>query len=205
MQDSPKSRCHRALCVNNSMDKIVDILRNGGVSALPTDNLFCLAADASNETAVNKIFEIKGRSDSSAIPILIADFSDVEKYTINQPEALELIAEKYWPGSLTIVLTKTKTLAPNISPGMDTIGIRIPNHQFPCKIVEILNRPLITTSVNIHSTPPLLNVKDIKKYFSKINIFEDVNMPNKSSGSTIIDLTKYPNQILRQGDGAYTL
>ena len=60
------------------MDKIVEILRNGGVVALPTDNLFCLAADASNETAVNKIFEIKGRSDSSAIPILIADFSELK-------------------------------------------------------------------------------------------------------------------------------
>ena len=112
------------------MNKIVDILRDGGVAALPTDNLFCLAADASNETAVNKVFEIKGRSNSSAIPILIADFSDVEKYTINQPDVLELIVKQYWPGRLTIVLKRAKTLAPNISPEMDTIAIRIPNSDF---------------------------------------------------------------------------
>ena len=56
------------------MDKIVELLKNGGVVALPTDNLFCLAADASNEIAVSKIFRIKGRAESTAIPVLIADF-----------------------------------------------------------------------------------------------------------------------------------
>lgn len=182
------------------MDKIVDILRNGGVAALPTDNLFCLAADASNETAVNKIFEIKGRSDSSAIPILIADFSDVEKYTINQPEALELIAEKYWPGSLTIVLTKTKTLAPNISPGMDTIGIRIPNSDFIRSIIRDLGKPITGTSANLSGESPAISSAQVE--LSLGNRLDFIYKNATTAGglpSTVLDLSTMPARILRHG------
>ena len=182
------------------MDKIVDILRNGGVAALPTDNLFCLAADASNETAVNKIFEIKGRSDSSAIPILIADFSDVEKYTIDYPNRLELILDKYWPGELTIILKKAATLAPNLSPGMDTIGIRIPNSEFIRSVVRELGKPITGTSANLSGEAPAMSSAQVELSLGSKLDFIYKNATTKGGlPSTVLDLSTMPARILRHG------
>jgi L-threonylcarbamoyladenylate synthase len=182
------------------MNKIVDILRDGGVAALPTDNLFCLAADASNETAVNKVFEIKGRSNSSAIPILIADFSDVEKYTINQPDVLELIVKQYWPGRLTIVLKRAKTLAPNISPGMDTIAIRIPNSDFIRSVIRDLGNPITGTSANLSGESPAISSEQVELSLGhKLDFIYKNTTTLGGLPSTVLDLSTMPARILRHG------
>ena len=182
------------------MNEIVDILKKGGVAALPTDNFYCLAADASNESAVNKVFKLKGRSNSSALPILIADLSDVNKYTINRPECVRLISEKYWPGALTIVLEKSNNLAPNISAGLDTIGIRIPNSDFIRNLIRKLGSPITGTSANLSGTMPATSPKEIELSLSRNLdfVYKDSTTPG-GLPSTILDLSTRPARILRDG------
>ena len=182
------------------MDKIVEILRNGGVVALPTDNLFCLAADASNEIAVSKIFPIKGRAESTAIPVLIADFSDIEKYTMDQPPGLELILQKYWPGELTIILKKAATLAPNLSPGMDTIGIRMPNSEFIRSIVRELGKPITGTSANLSGEDPAMSSEQVELSLGgKLDLIYKNATTTGGLPSTVLDLSTIPARILRHG------
>tara|TARA_Y100001936_G_C16015697_1_gene636326 strand:- start:121 stop:729 length:609 start_codon:yes stop_codon:yes gene_type:complete len=182
------------------MDKIVDILKNGGVAALPTDNLFCLAADASNEIAVSKIFRIKGRAESSAIPVLIADFSDIYKYTIDQPNNLDLILQKYWPGELTIILKKAATLAPNLSPGMDTIGVRMPDSEFIRSTVRKLGKPITGTSANLSGETPAMTSDQVELSMgSKVDFIYKNATTTGGLPSTVLDLSTRPARILRHG------
>ena len=98
---------------------------------------------------------------------------------------------------------KDSKLSHLVSLNLDTVGIRIPNHDFPLEIVKLLNRPIITTSVNIHNTDSLYDLKEIQNEFKGIDIFFDENFKYKSLGSTIIDLTQEQVKILRQGDGVF--
>ena len=182
------------------MDKIVELLKNGGVVALPTDNLFCLAADASNEIAVSKIFRIKGRAESTAIPVLIADFSDIEKYTMDLPNDLELILQKYWPGELTIILKKAATLAPNLSPGMDTIGIRMPNSEFIRSIIRELGKPITGTSANLSGEDPAMSSEQVESSLGgKLDFIYENATTTGGLPSTVLDLSTIPARILRHG------
>ena len=182
------------------MDKIVELLKNGAVVALPTDNLFCLAADASNEIAVSKIFRIKGRAESTAIPVLIADFSDIEKYTMDQPTGLELILQKYWPGELTIILKKAATLAPNLSPGMDTIGIRMPNSEFIRSIIRELGKPITGTSANLSGEAPAMSSEQVELSLGdKLDFIYENATTTGGLPSTVLDLSTMPARILRHG------
>ena len=90
-----------------------------------------------------------------------------------------------------------------VSLKLKTIGIRIPNHSFPIKLVESLNKPIITTSVNVHTQKSLYNLEEMQSTFKNIDIFFDENLNNDSKGSTIIDFTNNSRNILRQGDGIY--
>ena len=103
---------------------------------------------------------------------------------------------------ITLILNKIESDLSNlISLNLSTIGIRIPNHAFPLEIVKNINKPLITTSVNIHDKSSLLNIEAMHKEFSSINIFYDKKLKNKSQGSTILDCTADNIKILRQGEG----
>ena len=182
------------------MDKIVELLKNGAVVALPTDNLFCLAADASNEIAVSKIFRIKGRAESTAIPVLIADFSDIEKYTMDLPNDLELILQKYWPGELTIILKKAATLAQNLSPGMDTIGIRMPNSEFIRSIIRELGKPITGTSANLSGEAPAMSSEQVELSLGdKLDFIYENATTTGGLPSTVLDLSTMPARILRHG------
>ena len=95
-------------------------------------------------------------------------------------------------------------LSPLIQNGSTKIGLRIPNHSFPIKLTKLLKKPIVTTSINRHGNEALNDVTQVEIDFPNIDIFEDVNH-NPSKGSTIIDFSKTPYQIIRQGDGIFPL
>lgn len=182
----------------------VDTLKKGEIIAYPTDTLYGFGVDATNDEAINKLNQLKGRT--QPLSIIIADFSEIEKYAKISKKTLEKI-NQYLPGPFTFLIKKRKSiLSELVTYGSEFIGIRIPNHKFPLKLVDRLKKPLITTSINKNGHTPLNKIDDIENNFPEIKIFEDKNQNNMSSnGSTIIMLDENNIKLIRQGDGIFKL
>ena len=186
---------------DNSLTNACDIIRSGGIIIYPTDTIYGFGVDATNPKAIRQLNILKKRK--QVYSIIVNSNNMLYKYA-NVSKSGQDAINKYFPGPFTMIFNrKESNLSDLIYLNFETIGIRIPDHEFPNKIVKYLDRPIVTTSVNIHNKKPLYDLKEIKNKFNKINIFYDENIRNKSSGSTIIDFSKKSKTILRKGDGNY--
>ena len=187
-------------------DQYIDLaqtaLKNGEVIVYPTDTLYGFGVDATNTEAIQRLNRLKGKVKPLSIVLEsvehmhdFAEFDGKIKSEIN----------KLFPGAYTVLLPSKKcTLSPLVRSGSPRIGIRIPDHFFPVKLVKLLGKPIITTSINRHGTDPLNDVSQVEIDFPNVDIFEDLNH-TASKGSTIIDYTASPPVVIREGDGPYPL
>ena len=113
-----------------------DILKNGGVVAIPTETVYGLAANALNEEAVKKIFEAKGRPQDNPLIVHISNFDEIHELVTEIPETAKKLAEAFWPGPLTMVLPKSNVIPSAISAGLDTVAIRMPSHKIAREIIK---------------------------------------------------------------------
>tara|TARA_B100001179_G_C18515386_1_gene370419 strand:- start:244 stop:861 length:618 start_codon:yes stop_codon:yes gene_type:complete len=173
----------------------------GEIIFIPTDTVYGIAASPYNNKAIKKIFSIKKRSMSNSLVLLCSNYKMAKKYAIFNKIANNL-KKKFWPGPLTLILKKKsglkiskKWLSKN-----NSIGIRIPDHNVPIKIIEKCNFPIFCTSANISSKKSCRDIKDIVKNFKnkKITIIND-GKTKFGLDSTIIDVTKNKINILRNG------
>ena len=130
------------------IESAVTVIRNCGVVAIPTDTLYGLAASAFEETAIEKIFKLKGRPNSMAIPLIIAEPNDINKWAINIPDVAWDLAKHFWPGALTIILERGSMIPHYLGGDPHTIGFRVPNHLIPTSIARSLGVPITGTSAN---------------------------------------------------------
>ena len=174
------------------------LILEGEIIVYPTDTLYGFGVDATNKKAINKLNQLKGRS--APLSIIVNSEKMIKEY-IDSKFLFKADLNKYLPGPFTILLNNFNNILPHeLSQGTNKIGIRIPKSNFILKVVENINRPIVTTSVNYHNSKPINNADTINTQFSELNIFaQDINF--NSSGSTIIDYTCSPNEVLRQGDG----
>ena len=141
--------------VNKDIEDIktaAEILRNGGIVAIPTETVYGLAADAFSGEAVKKIFEAKGRPQDNPLIVHISDFSQIYSIAREVPESAKKLADKFWPGPLTIILPKRPEVPDETSGGLDTVAVRMPSHRIANKIIE-LSCPLAAPSANISGFP----------------------------------------------------
>ena len=179
-----------------------DALNNGEIIVYPTDTLYGFGVDATNTKAIQNLNRLKGRVQPLSIIINtieeISDFGEINESLLNE-------IKKYFPGKYTALLNAKKhNLSPLIQNGSTKIGLRIPNHSFPIKLTKLLKKPIVTTSINRHGNEALNDVTQVEIDFPNIDIFEDVNH-NPSKGSTIIDFSQTPYQVIRKGDGIFPL
>src|SRR5260221_12015428 len=121
----------------NVIARAVEILRAGGLVAFPTETVYGLGADATNEEAVAKIFAAKGRPATNPLIVHLADASIAQKYAIAWPEAAAKLAEAFWPGPLTLVLPKSPAIVPMATAGGTTVGLRVPNHPVALELLKV--------------------------------------------------------------------
>lgn len=141
--------------------KIVEILQNGGTILYPTDTIWGIGCDATNEKAVEKIFRIKKRSESKSLIVLVADKIMLRNYVKIVPEiALKLIKETKKP--LTIIYDQGINLAKNILAENGSVGIRIPNDEFCKNLILKFRKPIVSTSANMSGEPFPKNFSEIK-------------------------------------------
>jgi len=185
-------------CNNETIKKALSIIDSGGIIIYPTDTLYGFGVDATNSNAIEKLNNLKSRKEP--LSIIVSSKDEIEQYGKIKKDSKKII-NKIFPGPFTILIDSlTSNLSPLVNPGSNYIGLRIPDHWFPIKVVEELGKPIITTSVNRKKEPSLTDVYEMQKKFPDVNIFQDdINIDSK--GSTIVNLSENPYLIIRQGDG----
>lgn len=172
-------------------------INNGELAIFPTDTVYGLGALILDEKGQKRIYEIKKRDKNKRLACLCASIKQAADIAIVTPDAKKLMS-LYWPGALTIILMCKKQLGTLTT--SDTIGIRVPNHKLALEILEE-NGPMATTSVNLSGESPLNDPVKIKEAFG--NLVDYIITEEKGSyldvSSTVIDMTKKPYQVYREG------
>lgn len=141
------------LLSENEWGQAVEWIQQGELVAFPTDTVYGLGADATNEAAVQKVFEAKGRPENRPINVLISQPEDILKYTIDVSDDAMKLAKAFWPGPLTLILKSAGNLSPVITAGKDTVGLRIPDNALAQQFIEQCGVPLATPSANSSGRP----------------------------------------------------
>jgi L-threonylcarbamoyladenylate synthase len=185
--------------LQREIEKGVKILQNGGVIAFPTDTVYGLGADAFNSTAVERIYEIKNRPKHQQLPLLIADIERLTALAEPIPEIAWFLARRFWPGGLTLVLSKTDSVPAYLASG-PTIAVRVPNHPVCQALIQHLGNPLIGTSANTSGQPAALTAEEVGQQLGgKIDLIINGGKCPGGKESTVVDVTPESPVILRQG------
>lgn len=182
--------------------KASGILRSGGVILYPTDTLYGLGADALSDEAVAKIYAIKGRDGGKPMHAVFADLRMVEEYAEVNDVARKL-AEKFFPGALTLILKKRKGVDSGITRGIDTIGVRIPDNTFCLNLARTFGKPFTATSANSAGQPPQLSIEKILEQIGSnaryVDLVIDDGLLPMRQPTTVVNVVSGSPVILREG------
>lgn len=181
-------------------DELVGIMRGGGLVAVPTETVYGLAGNGLDEKAVAEIYEVKGRPEVKPLSLMVHDAASMERYCESVPPQAYTLAKKFWPGPLTIVM-KAKPCVPEIvRAGGETVGLRCPDHPLTLELLVKSGVPFAAPSANPSGEPSPKNADSVLKYFDgKIDAVLDGGECGIGCESTLIDLSRTPYRILRQG------
>jgi L-threonylcarbamoyladenylate synthase len=186
--------------IEKQIQQAVAILKEGGVVAYPTDTVYGLGACMTDVTAVDRIFQVKGRPKGMALPVLLADKAQIKEIVAVFPENAQRLAEAFFPGALTIILPKSDYVPDIITGGGKTVAFRIPNHPVPLALIEGLGKPIVGTSANLSGQPSALTAAEVQTQIGdKIDMVIDGGRCPGGIESTVIDLSGDKPSIRRQG------
>ncbi len=175
-----------------------DVLRHGGVVALPTDTVYGIAARINQPEAIRSLFIIKGRASEKAIAVLLAGVEELDSVAIEIPAAARGLAGFFWPGGLTLILHRNPDLPREISQS-ETIGLRVPDHPIALELLRETG-PLAVTSANLSGEPNSLNAADVRESLDgRIPLIIDGGTVPGGLPSTVYDCTVVPPSVRRSG------
>jgi len=188
------------LDMKEQIEKGISILNQGGIVAFPTDTVYGLGAKASNQLAVERVYEVKERPRNIALPLLLAGVSQISEVAEPVPPIVWLLAHNFLPGALTIVLHKSNSVTRIITAGGVTVAIRVPAHPIPVALAQGLGGHIVGTSANVSGKPSSLTAEEVYSQFgNKIDLVIDGGRCPGGRESTIIDVTGDEAVILREG------
>ncbi|MBO5121373.1 MAG: threonylcarbamoyl-AMP synthase [Bacilli bacterium] len=181
------------------IDKIVEVINNGGLVITPTDTIYGIMGDALNEDVIRRVFDVKQRPFNKPLLLLMDSFEMVDNYTEELSEMERKLVNRFWPGLVTFILKKNDKVSDLITSGNDTVGIRIPDNKDLLEIIRRLKRPVISTSANITGTPVITSTKLLEKdLIDNIDYIYDGGDVNEIS-SCIVRVIDNKVNILRDG------
>ena len=184
---------------DGALEQILSFLREGGVIAFPTDTSYGLGADPFNDAAVRQIFAIKGRPETKPILLLVNSMEMAGRVAALSDRATAL-AERFWPGPLTMILPARESVPSVVTAGTGTIGIRWADAPFAQRLIGAFNRPITATSANRAGMPSTVTVAEVRKQLGdSIDMIIDGGTLPSRGGSTLLDLTAVPARLLREG------
>ena len=184
------------------MHKINDILKNDGVISFVTDTVWGIGCLPTSEKAVDKIYEIKGRDRSKPLILMSNSLKHLLLYVENMSTSQKLFADKYFPGAVTLVMSKSEKTPDYITSGMQTVGIRVPDNSVFANICEnIEGHVLATTSANLSNFPAAKNYNEAVEFIGDYVDYVVQNEEGRAKGleSTVVLLVNEEVKILRQG------
>jgi len=188
------------LPIQQQVERGVSILKQGGIVAYPTDTVYGLGASANLQSAVERVYQVKERPRNMALPLLLANISQISEIAKPMPPVAWLLARSFLPGALTIVLPKSKSVPDFTAAGGMTVAIRIPAHPVPVALIEGLGVPIVGTSANLSGKPSTLTADEVYSQFGdKIDLIIDGGRCLGGKESTIVDVTGETPVILREG------
>jgi L-threonylcarbamoyladenylate synthase len=186
--------------LQKQIEQGIAILKEGGIIAFPTDTVYGLGACVNFPQAVARVYEVKGRAKNTPLPLLLADKSQIDEVAEAVPPIARLLAEKFLPGGLTMVLLKSKSVPDIVTGGGKTVAIRIPAHPVPLALARGVGTPIIGTSANISGKPSALTAEEVYAQLDgRVDLIIDGGRCPGGRESTIVDLTGKTPRVLREG------
>lgn len=179
---------------------VKDILKNGGIVAIPTETVYGLAASACSDSAIAKVFAAKGRPQDNPLIVHISDMEMLKDIAVDIPEVTYKLAERFWPGPLTMVLKKGDKVCESVSRGLNTVAVRMPSHKTALEIIKAAGLPLAAPSANTSGYPsPTSALHVIHDLDGKIDgVVVDENC-EVGVESTVVSLVGEAPRLLRPG------
>ena len=183
-----------------NIEKAAEIIRRGGLLGIPTETVYGLGANALNADACRRIYEAKGRPQDNPLIIHVPDASWLSRYCEKVPESAYRLAEAFWPGPLTMILPKKEIVPYRTTGGLETVGVRCPNHPVTLAVIAAADVPIAAPSGNTSGRPSPTSAADmLEDMDGKIDGIFDGGSCGVGVESTIIDLTCQPPRLLRAG------
>lgn len=189
--ESPESSVLRYAC---------DFIRRGQIVGMPTDTYYGLAADPFNLSAVEQIYRAKGRPETRALPILVNSVAQAETLTRDLPDEFMKLAEKFWPGALTLLVDASHKLPLKVTANTGRVALRWPNSKIAGSLIEQLEGPVTGTSANVSGFAACSSSDQVMKQLGdRIPLILDAGETGAILASTIVDLHHDGWRILREG------
>jgi L-threonylcarbamoyladenylate synthase len=194
----------------SEIERAVQFLKQGRLVAFPTETVYGLGADATNARAVRRIYSTKGRPGTNPLIVHVASIDVARRYAAAWPAAAQQLAEQFWPGPLTIVVPKNPVIPANVTAGLNTVGLRVPDHPLALALLRAFDGPLAGPSANRSTRVSPTTARHVREEFplSAAAGFDDANEPamildggpcGVGIESTVLDLSGDTPTILRPG------
>ncbi len=178
--------------------RALEILQGGGLVAFPTDTVYGLGARVHDARAIQRIFRVKDREQTKAIPVLLAGADEISKVALSLPSNAEQLAGRFWPGPLTIVVWRKPDLPESLG-GDKTVGLRVPDHRLALELLTVTG-PLAVTSANRSGEPSPCTAEDVFTALEgRVELILDGGETPGGEPSTVVDCTRAVPRILRPG------
>jgi L-threonylcarbamoyladenylate synthase len=188
------------MSVDDAIEKAVELLRQGEVVGLPTETVYGLAADATSPSAVARIFQVKGRPSDHPLIVHLGATSWLENYAEEVPPTAELLAKRFWPGPLTLILRRGAAVSLSATGGLETVGLRVPDHPVALEVLRRLGKPLAAPSANrFGAVSPTTRAHVMSDLGAEIPLVLEGGECRVGVESTIVDLTGETPRLLRPG------
>ncbi|MDX9769813.1 MAG: L-threonylcarbamoyladenylate synthase [Tenuifilaceae bacterium] len=187
------------MSILNSIDVAAKYIREGKLVAFPTETVYGLGANALDPLAVAKIFELKERPSFDPLIVHIASIHQLQDLVLNTDERVHKLAEKFWPGPLTMVLPKSNIVPDIVTSGLPTVGIRMPSNEIALDLIRISDCPIAAPSANKFGRISPTTAAHVRKQIPNVDYIIEGGKTTVGIESTIIKLTDKGFQILRNG------
>jgi L-threonylcarbamoyladenylate synthase len=186
---------------DSPLDPAVRAFEKGGIIAYPTETFYGLGVDPFNRHALERLFELKGRSFKSPVAVIIARTEMLNRLTGDITPVAERLIKRFWPGPLTMIFRAKDNVPCELTAGTGKIGARVSSNETATRLSSLLDSPLTSTSANPSGRPPARTAKEVLGYFNGgIDVLIDGGRLYGKKGSTIVDATEDHIKIIRHGD-----
>jgi L-threonylcarbamoyladenylate synthase len=182
------------------LERAAHILRSGGLVAFPTETVYGLGANALDPIAVRRIYDAKGRPSTSPLIVHISSFEMLPQVTAEWPERAQTLAERFWPGPLTLVLKKNRKVPDEVTAGLDTVGVRMPAHPIAQQLIGRTGLPLAAPSANRFTEVSPTTAAHVREALGdRVGLILDGGPCQVGIESTVLSLVEDQPALLRPG------